>query len=456
MSRVLIVGAGPAGMRAAEILAEAGVAPTVVDEGEKAGGQIYRRPPDGFTRPPEALYGSEATKAVALHRMFDELVRQRRVAYHPCSSVLGFSEGEAMVLGLEGRIAIPYDRLILATGAVDRLAPVPGWQQAGIYSLGAAQIALKAQGVALGRRIVLAGSGPLLTLVAHQLCAAGAGVVAVLDTAPLSTQLMGGLRMLAARPVVTARGAFMRARLGRLYHAGVRLERIEAGQDGPSAIHWRDARNRPHVTACDTVALGWHLQAETVLADLAGVGFDWSDLWAQWLPRADSEGRAADGIYLAGDGLRIFGADGAEIAGRLAARACLADIGQAVSARDQSRDLRSLIRMRRFARGVAHAFPWPAAMVRNLPDDTVICRCERISAGELRAAMPLVGAETNRVKSLTRVGMGRCQGRYCGRVGAELIATGTGIEVADAGRLRAQPPARPAPIAMLCRTAPEK
>lgn len=456
MSRVLIVGAGPAGMRAADILAEAGLVPTVVDEGEKAGGQIYRRPPDGFTRSPKALYGSEAVKAVRLHRIFDELARQRRVTYHSRSSVLGFSEGEAMVLGPEGRIAIPYDRLILATGAYDRLAPLPGWEQAGIYSLGAAQIALKAQGVALGRRIVLAGSGPLLTLVAHQLRAAGAGVVAVLDTAPLSMQLRGGSRMLAARPFVTARGALMRVGLGRLYHAGARLERIESGQDGPSAIHWRDARNRLHATACDTVALGWHLQAETVLADLAGVTFDWSDTWAQWLPRADAEGRAGDRLYLAGDGLRILGADGAEIAGRLAARACLADLGHPVSGRDQCRDLRRLTRMRRFAQGVAHAFPWPAAMFRGMPDETVICRCEGIRAGELRSTVLLAGAEANRVKSLGRVGMGRCQGRYCQRAGAELIAAESGVEVANAGRLRSQPPARPAPIAALCRLAPEE
>lgn len=216
MSRVLIVGAGPAGMRAAETLARVGLVPIVVDEGARAGGQIYRRPPDGFTRPPKALYGAEAKKAVALHRMFDEMLRAGLVTYHPQSSVLGFSGNTAQVAGPEGMTGIGFDRLILATGAMDRLAPVPGWQQAGVYSLGAAQIALKAQGVALGRQIVLAGSGPLLTLVAHQLRKAGADVAAVLDTAPLSAQAVGGLRMAMARPLVMARGLAMRAGLGRL------------------------------------------------------------------------------------------------------------------------------------------------------------------------------------------------------------------------------------------------
>ncbi|RNF34377.1 NAD(P)/FAD-dependent oxidoreductase [Paracoccus methylarcula] len=452
MSRVLIVGAGPAGMRAAETLARAGLAPVVVDEGARSGGQIYRRPPDGFTRPPKALYGAEAGKAAALHRMFDAKLREGRITCHPHSSVLGFSGDIAQVTGPGGMIGIGFDRLILATGAMDRLAPVPGWQQAGVYSLGAAQIALKAQGVALGRRIVLAGSGPLLSLVAHQLCKAGAGVAAVLDTAPLSTQAAGGLRMAMARPLVTARGLAMRAGLGRLYRAGVRLERIEAGDDGPRAMRWRDARGRPHVTPCDTVALGWHLQAETALADLAGIAFDWSETWAQWLPRVDAEGRAGGGVYLAGDGMGILGADGAEIAGRLAANACLADLGHAIPLRSRDRDMRRLARMRRFAKGVAQAFPWPAGMVRDLPDDTVLCRCEGVTAGELCATLRLAGAEANRVKSLGRVGMGRCQGRYCQRAGAELIAARAGIAPAQAGRLRAQPPVRPVPVSALCQT----
>ncbi|WP_199260857.1 FAD-dependent oxidoreductase, partial [Paracoccus binzhouensis] len=184
MTRVLIVGAGPAGIRAAERLVRAGLRPIVVDEAARAGGQIYRRPPEGFLRPPRKLYGSEAAKARALHALFDGMAAAGRLDHRPQSLVHALHAGVAHV----GAQAIPYDRLILATGAADRLVPVEGWQRAGVYSLGAAQIALKAQGVALGRRLVLAGSGPLLTLVAAQLLAAGAGLAAVLDTAPLAAQ----------------------------------------------------------------------------------------------------------------------------------------------------------------------------------------------------------------------------------------------------------------------------
>lgn len=442
-ARVVIVGAGPAGIRAAEALVGAGLHPVVVDEGERAGGQIYRRPPEGFTRPPAVLYGSEAGKAVALHRLFDGMVAEGRLTHRARTSAIAVRGGVLQLLGPEGLGEVGFDRLVVATGAGDRVLPVPGWQAPGVYSLGAAQIALKAQGVAMGRRIVLAGSGPLLTLVASQLVKAGGGVAAVLDTAPLAVQV-GGLREMAVRPVVTARGAAMRLRLGARYHAGVTLDEIVAGPEGPKAVLWRDARGRARRTECDAVALGWHLRAETHLAELAGCAFDYSETWAQWLPRADPLGRAGEALYLAGDGLRLLGADGAEISGRLAGLACLADLG--LPAADPAPELARLGRMLRFARGVARAFPWPAAAVRALPDAACLCRCEAITAGALREATGYGGAEANRAKSLSRVGMGRCQGRYCALAAAEVIAAHAGVAVREVGRLRGQAPVRPWPM----------
>ena len=441
-TRVLIVGAGPAGIRAAQILCAAGLRPVVVDEGARAGGQIYRQPPICFRRTPEELYGSEASKARCLHATFDALVANDKLDYRPRASVISLAEGKAHCLQEGTQKIIPFDRLILATGAMDRVAPVPGWQSAGVYTLGAAQIALKAQGVALGRKIVLAGSGPLLTLLASQLLKAGAGLAAVLDTSSFTTQLRG-LPGMMARPSVVLKGAIMRAKLGSLYKAGVRLDRIENDEDGPRQMHWRDACGKSHKTPCDTVALGWHLRAETHLSDLVGIPFEYSNEWAQWLPKTDVFGRAGEGRYLAGDGLRILGADGAEIAGRLAASACLKDLGLPTS--DVRKDLRALNRMARFAGGLARAFPWPAQMIRDLPNDSTICRCEGITAAGLRAGIELGGAEANRVKSLARVGMGRCQGRYCQIAGAELIAAATGRHPGEAGRLRAQAPVRPVP-----------
>lgn len=444
--RIVIVGAGPAGIRAAETLVAAGLRPTVIDEGTRAGGQIYRRPPEGFRRPPEELYGSEAGKAQALHGTFDRLAADGALDHVALSSVFAVSEQVLHVLTPTGGQNIAFDRLIVATGATDRLAPVPGWQAPGVFSLGATQIALKAQGVALGRRIVLAGSGPLLTLVAVQLLKAGANVAAVLDTSPMRTQLRGLSGML-SRPLLAVRGGAMRARLGRLYHAGVQLRRIETDENGPVSLHWTNANGGDRQSVCDMVGLGWHLRADTQLAGLAGARFVYDETWAQWLPDSDIFGRAGTGLYLAGDGLRILGADGAEIAGRLAATACLEDMG--LNAPDPARDLRRLKRMQRFARGIATAFPWPAQMLHQTPAETIVCRCEGITAGALREAVDHGGAEANRAKSLGRVGMGRCQGRFCQLAGAEIIAGHAALTPHEVGRLRDQAPVRPVPIGAL-------
>ncbi|WP_192247208.1 FAD/NAD(P)-dependent oxidoreductase [Mesorhizobium silamurunense] len=446
--RIVIVGAGPAGIRAAATLVEAGLHPVVIDEGQRAGGQIYRRPPAGFVRTSEELYGSEAAKARALHALFDRLAEEGRLTHCAGSSVIAAHEGRLHVLG-EGDVeVIGYDRLILATGASDRVAPVPGWQNGGVYSLGAAQIALKAQGVALGRRIVLVGSGPLLTLVGAQLVKAGANVAAVLDTSPWRQQ-MRGFWGLAASPVVALRGLALRARLGGRYYAGATLERIEADASGVSAARWRDAGGREHLTPCDMIGMGWHLRAETHLADLTGCAFTYDEQWRQWLPMTDEMGRAGDGVYLAGDGVRLLGADGAEIAGRLAAAACLSDLGRPTSC--VRADLRKLARLERFARGLACAFPWPAAMVRALPDEAIVCRCENVTAGAVREGANFGGGEANRVKSLSRVGMGRCQGRYCQLAAVELVAAQGGCTPDAVGRFRGQAPVRPAPIGAFLR-----
>lgn len=446
--RIVIVGAGPAGIRAAAALVEAGLNPLVIDEGHRAGGQIYRRPPDGFARTPEQLYGSEAAKARALHALFDRLAEEGRLTHCAGNSVIAAHGGRLHVLGESGVQVIFYDRLILATGASDRVAPVLGWQSAGVYSLGAAQIALKAQGVALGRLIVLIGSGPLLTLVGAQLLKAGADVAAVLDTSSWRQQ-MRGLLDLAARPVVALRGLALRARLGGRYHAGVTLERIEADGAGVTAMRWRDAGGRERLTPCDMIGMGWHLRAETHLADLAGCAFTFDEQWRQWLPQTDRMGRAGNGVYLVGDGVRLLGADGAEIAGRLAAAACLADLG--FPAPCASADLRKLVRLERFAGGLACAFPWPAAMVRSLPDDAVVCRCENVTARAVCEGAGFGGGEANRVKSLTRVGMGRCQGRYCQLAAVELVAARAGCAPDAVGRFRGQAPVRPAPISAILR-----
>jgi hypothetical protein len=111
---------------------------------------------------------------------------------------------------------------------------------------------------------------------------------------------------------------------------------------------------------------------------------------------------------------------------------------------------KSLKAASRFAQGMARAFPWPHLLVRSLADDTIICRCEVVTAGELRASVSGKGAtEVNRTKAFSRVGMGRCQGRFCGQAGQEIVAAASGLSVELAGRLRGQAPVKPLPLAIV-------
>ncbi|NRF67502.1 NAD(P)/FAD-dependent oxidoreductase [Aquincola sp. S2] len=448
--RVVIVGAGPAGVRAAQAVVQAGLRPIVIDEGRRDGGQIYRRQPEGFKRPYAKLYGSEATKAAALHADFDALRAQ--IDYRADTLAWNLTPGELHTVRGDAPHTVPFDALIVCAGATDRLLPVPGWQRAGCYSLGAAQIALKAQACAIGRRVVFLGSGPLLYLVASQYVQAGAEVAAVFDTAPASKP-WAALRGLLARPALALRGlSLMRSlrRAGVTLRQGVTPLRIDGREGvGVEAVTVRDAAGREQRVECDAVGLGWHLRAESQLADLAGCDFHFEPLSRQWLPRIDADGRSSvNGVYLAGDGARILGADGAEAAGRLAALAALADQGHAAGEalyRAEATGLgRLLDRMDRFRAGLAQAFPWPHAQAAALPDDTVVCRCESINAGELRRCVTDLGSrELNRAKAFSRVGMGRCQGRYCAHAGAEIVAACAGVPIESVGRLRSQAPVKP-------------
>jgi len=445
--RVIVVGAGPAGVRAAQALVEAGVRPIVIDEGRRAGGQIYRRQPDNFRRSHEQLYGTEANRARAIHETFDAL--SGSMFYRPETLVWNISDKQAWTLNAQGQHhAQPYDALILCTGATDRVMPVKGWNRAGTYSLGAAQIALKAQACAIGSEVVFLGSGPLLYLVASQYLKAGARVVAVLDTAPFSARIPA-LPKLLSQPDVLWNGVMLTRdlkRAGVAVHHGVTPLEItgdaQAGVDGV-VVCLRDGSH--HRFTCDAIGMGHHLRPETQLADLARCEFAFDPAIRQWLPIRDADGRSTvDGVYLGGDGARILGARSAEASGRLAALTVLADLG-IPRPDDQRPALRKAISgYARFASGLAQAFPWPVEQAAALPDDAIVCRCESITAGDLRAVVNENGArEANRAKALSRVGMGRCQGRYCGLGAAEVIAAEAGIPVETVGRLRGAAPVKP-------------
>jgi NADPH-dependent 2,4-dienoyl-CoA reductase/sulfur reductase-like enzyme len=453
-ARVIVIGTGPAGVRAAQVLVLAGLCPIVIDEGARDGGQIYRRQPEGFSRSYATLYGTEAARAESLHRDFSAL--KDKIEYVPNTLVWNITPGKVHLVSGEHYRTMDFYALIICSGATDRLMPVKGWHLAGTYSLGGAQIALKSQGCAIGARVVFMGTGPLLYLVAAQYVKAGADVMAVLDTSTLANRLRA-LPKLLAIPAALKNGIALISvlrRAGVRVYRGVRpLEITGTPLNGVSGVRVASQSGVTFSVKCDAVALGYHLRPETQLADLAGCEMRFDEAAQQWLVAVDDEGRSSiKGIHIAGDGARVRGANAAECSGRIAALAVLKAIGAKAQgvAEELSKLKAELARFTRFADGLRTAFPWPSRLAASLPDETIICRCETITAGELRRVVRETGAkEANRAKAFSRVGMGRCQGRYCAHAGAEVIAAAASVPLSSVGRLRGQAPVKPLPMALV-------
>ncbi|MDE2575136.1 MAG: FAD-dependent oxidoreductase [Rhodospirillales bacterium] len=449
MTDVAIVGAGPAGTRAAEVLVRAGLRPVVIDEAPDSGGRIYQRPPRGFTRTDKTLYGFEAAKARALHAAFDAL--RPHIEFRPETLVWNIRQNILFTSHAGDMGEVPFGHALLCTGATDRIVPLPGWTLPGVTSLGGSQIALKAQGCAIGHRVAFVGTGPLLWLVAYQYARAGATVAAVVDTTAFTTKLraMPGLLRGGA---TFAKGFYY---VGWLRAHGVPI--IEGatplailGSEAVDGLRIRTSGSEQQI-ACDAVALGWGLKPETQLVDLAGVPFAFNAAQRAFLPQQDASGATANpSIFLAGDGARIAGADVAELAGARGAWAIVAARGLAVDHGEVTRLDAALARHGAFRSALDAAFPFPARLAATMPDETILCRCESVTAGELRATAragtTLPAAEVNRAKALSRIGMGRCQGRLCSPPAAEVLAAALACPLESVGRLRGQPPVKPIPI----------
>jgi len=450
-AKVVIVGAGPAGTRAAQRLVAHGLRPTIISEAPHNGGQIYRRQPAGFKRDARQLYGTETRRALSIHAAFDALGSS--IDYLPNTTVFNIVDQCLFLDRAEGIEELRFDSLILATGAMDRVLPMPGWTLPGVYTLGGAQIALKHQACAVGHLVAFVGTGPLLYLVAYQYAKAGARVAGVFDTSSMRSKI-------AAFPGLmwSPRAAF----LGMYYMAWLKARGVPiaqgispveiAGGEHVDSFRYRDASGKDRTVACDAVGLGYGLKPESQLAELAGCALHFDAAQRLWAVSHDGTGRVRQGLYVAGDCTAIGGADVAECQGESAALALLQDLGiqaSSVRARGLAKNLR---RLRRFRKGLERAFPFPEHLVPDLPKQTIVCRCEAITVREIDEVIEQLGPqEPNRLKAFCRTGMGRCQGRVCGPMLTEYLAARYGRPVAQIRPLRAQAPIKPLSYAKAAR-----
>ncbi|OKJ15716.1 FAD/NAD(P)-dependent oxidoreductase [Kitasatospora sp. CB01950] len=443
-----VIGAGPAGLAAADAAAGLGLRVALVDAGSRLGGQYYRHPaPElGAARPDRLHHGWRTFEWLR-----ERLAAAPLVDYLPGHHVWAAERGAdgwtlQATRGPEGgdRVAVEARAVLLATGAYERQLPFPGWTLPGVVSAGGAQAMLKSGLVLPGRRIVVAGSGPLLLAAASSLTAAGARVPAIVE----ATGYLGyarGLPVLAGNPGKLAEGADHARRL--LRH-GVRLRLrsavVEAhGSDRVTGVtvarldaRWKPVPGTERRIACDALAVGHGLVPQIDLAvELGADTVTTADGTAAL--RVDAQQRTTvPGLWAAGETCGVGGADLALAEGVLAA--------YSVAQRPApAKELAARRRRRAFAALMAAAHAPGPDWTGWVTDDTDVCRCEEVPARAVREAVTELGAADARtVKLLTRAGMGWCQGRMCGPAVACLSG-------GPLGRPDSRPLSCPVPLAQL-------
>jgi len=352
---VVILGAGPAGLAAARAACRTGASVALIDDNPAAGGQIWRGSAL-IDIPPSARFLSQT-------RVFD--VRA----------------GFILETDLHGAIA--GSRLILATGARELFLPFPGWTEPGVFGAGGLQALVKSGLSVRGKRVVVAGSGPLLVAVAAALRKQGARVVGIAEQAPLGRIL----RFLRRYPARLPQAIGLRARLvGVPYWTGTWPVRFAAGR--------RVTLSNGKILAVDYLACGFGLVPNTEAAQLLGCRLD------DGFVAVDSRQETTiKGVYCAGEPTGIGGLDKALEEGE---RAGSAATGQAVRRRT---------RTGAFVRDLAAAFHLDPRLFDLAEPGTVVCRCEDVSYETLQPYR-----EWREAKLQTRCGMGPCQGRICGPI----------------------------------------
>jgi len=445
----VVIGTGPAGMAAASQLAELGVKVLALDEQNRLGGQIYRSV-EGASEKTLALMGEEYEHGLTLTDRF----RKSGSDYEPGAMVWQVNREGQICYSQNGHSReIRAGYIVAATGAMERPFPIRGWTLPGVMGAGAANNLAKEAGLTPTGRVILAGSGPLLLLEASLLLKKGVKVEAILETTPTLPQATVLPHLLPAlkRTDFLLKGMKMVQEIkksGVIYHKAVsklralgldRLQSVEAEVNGKKLSF--DA---------DLLLLHFGVIPSTHIYRLLGCAMEWNATQRYWYPVTDRWGRTNhENVFAAGDGSGVKGALAAEYKGALAAL----EIGRCCGIlpryeRDgMAKSVRDLMEKDDSPRPFIDAVFAPIAKNFFFEDETVLCRCENVTVGDVRKVIAEGIRDVNEVKIATRCGMGPCQGRMCGPAMAEIVAAEIDAEVAQVGMLTVRPPLKPLPLA---------
>ena len=433
--QIIVVGGGPAGLNAAKYAANAGCDVGLIDSGARLGGQFWR-------------HTGNADLDQSMHHDFDQgsllidaIKANPRITIYLANQIWSASVVEDTVVLRTKEHVFQTHRLILATGAYDRSLPFPGWDIPGVMTAGAAQSLLKGNGVIAGKKIVVAGTGPFLLPVVAGISSHGGDIVGVIE-ASNRTAWVSEITTLIRNPAKilegfgyfkTLRNNTMRIRFGQAVvaaHPGKDglLESVTiANIDGDFNI------KSTYSLKCDVAAISWGFTPDTSLASALKIK-QTVDAQGAVVVEVNSEQRAvhpnnAIEIYAAGESTGIGGSEIALLEG------ALAGLAAAHSTKNSSQLQKLRRRAQKFANALAKVYPVADGWKSWLTPQTLICRCEEVTFQEVNEARHQLGAKSPRdVKSLTRCGMGMCQGRICGRSISDLFDGGEVERIQTASR----------------------
>lgn len=459
-TELAVVGAGPAGLSAAITAARSGLHVTLLDEYPAPGGQYLKgafRPTAAHPLPTAEQQGRTLLRELAISGIG---LRTQTLVWGIETSTAGWRLALYSPRGLDW---LDAETVIVASGARELIIPFPGWTLPGVMTVGGAQLLAKEHGVLPGRRMLLAGSGPLLLAAADTLSRQGAQVVAVLEAAPLS-------RWMPHAPAMW--GNWDRLREG--WHYLYRLQRARipyrlgwtaiqaSGRDELEAVTVArlDRQGRPipgseEEVRVDALCLGFGFLPNVELTQLAGCDHSFEAARGGWVPcLTERLETSRPGLFVAGEAAGVAGATAAMLEGQIAGLAAAHRLGRI----PESRLVRELMALAPRRRHLARFAAMLNTLFAPLPgldalttDDTPICRCEEVTAGEVRAVIDQGVWELDALKTWTRVGQGPCQGRTCGPLLARLMAHERGRPVSEVGSFSVRPPLKPIPLGDLAR-----
>ena len=394
-TQILVIGAGPAGIAAATTASENGSKVVLLDDNAAPGGQIWRSATVEESGAPKLRSNDIKRRALERLRCSGAEVLGGRCVFAVEAS------GTLQTLHEAGSDALVeqfhFEQLILATGARERFLPFPGWTLPGVFGAGGLQALVKGGYPVAGKRVVVAGTGPLVLAVAAHLKEHGAIISSVVEQAVLA-QLANFAASLWAHPAKLMQGARYRSKLWKTpYRTGCWVVEAIAGRDGQTlkAVRISDGA-RTWSEPCDLLACGYHLVPNTEIATLLGCAF------RNGFVQVDKAQRTSlPNVFCAGEPTGIAGLEAAMVQGEIAGLACTGRTNASLQKRAEAERI--------FGGRMEKAFTLRTEL-RSLPlPETIVCRCEDVTFANLRGHSGWTDA-----KLQTRCGMGPCQGRICG------------------------------------------